>query len=62
MALEPNFLVKLCEAKRYDDAMDMNLLSCIECGACAYICPARIDHIKTFQLTKRVYKALKGRK
>jgi len=62
MALEPNFLVKLCEAKRYDDAVDMNLLSCIECGACAYICPARIDHIKTFQLTKRVYKALKGGK
>jgi len=62
MALEPNFLVKLCEAKKYDDAVDMNLLSCIECGACAYICPARIDHIKTFQLTKRVYKALKGGK
>ncbi len=62
MALEPNFLVKLCEAKKYDEAVEMNLFSCIECGACAYICPARIDHVKTYQLAKRVYSTLKGRK
>lgn len=39
--LIPAELGKLCEFKRFEEAVEMNLFNCIECGVCAYVCPAK---------------------
>lgn len=38
----PNFLGKLCEFGRYEEAAARHdLYTCIECGLCSYVCPSR---------------------
>lgn len=39
--LVPSELGKLCEYQQFTAARDMDLFHCIECGVCAYVCPAR---------------------
>jgi len=49
MGLEPYLLAVLAEKKRYEDCETERILDCIECGSCAYICPAGrplLDHIR----------------
>ncbi|SHH21914.1 electron transport complex subunit RsxC [Thermosipho atlanticus] len=62
MGLQPYLLDLLGKKRRYDDAVQIGLLDCIECGSCSYICPAKIEHVKTIKLAKKVYKALRGGK
>ncbi|MCL4408068.1 MAG: 4Fe-4S binding protein [Thermotogae bacterium] len=33
-------------------------MDCIECGSCAYVCPANIDHVKAFKTAKLVVRTL----
>ncbi len=40
MSLMPNFLGICGENKAYDEAEPYHALDCIECGCCAYVCPA----------------------
>ena len=35
-----------------DNAVDCGMMDCIECGSCAYVCPARIPLVAQFRLTK----------
>jgi len=62
LRLEPNVLVKLVKARKYDQAVERGLLYCCECGTCTFVCPSRIEHVKHFKLGKKVYNALKGGK
>ena len=39
--IQPSELGKLCEFQRFEDAAEADLFHCIECGVCAYVCPAR---------------------
>ncbi|MBN1348602.1 electron transport complex subunit RsxC [candidate division KSB1 bacterium] len=41
MGLMPNLLGTYCEYKKFDEAKQAGILDCIECGSCAYICPAK---------------------
>ena len=34
------------------DVYKRQMLDCIECGSCAYVCPARIPLVAQFRLTK----------
>ena len=40
------------EKRMWDEAEGLNLMDCIECGSCAYVCPARIPLVAQFRLTK----------
>jgi len=60
--LQPYLLDLLGKKKRYDEAAQIGLLDCIECGSCTYICPAKVEHVKTIKLAKKVYRALRGGK
>lgn len=62
MGLQPYLLYLLGNKRKYDQAVDEGLMACIECGACAYVCPSKIDHVRVIKLTKRVYQALRGGK
>lgn len=60
MGLQPYLLYLLSNKRKYDEAVSEGLMSCIECGACAYICPSKIDHVRAIKLAKKVYQALRG--
>jgi electron transport complex protein RnfC len=35
-----------------DEAAKLGLLDCIECGACTFVCPARIKLVQRFRVGK----------
>ncbi len=41
--LMPYYLYMLSKAGQYKECQEYLLDSCIECGACSYVCPSRID-------------------
>jgi electron transport complex protein RnfC len=41
------------EADDLDEAVKTGLLDCIECGSCAYMCPARIKLTQRFRAGKQ---------
>lgn len=48
-----NMLVRVCEAKQYEDAADKyDLWSCIDCGLCSFVCVARIPVYQYIRLAK----------
>ena len=40
MQLMPGILSVQIENERFDDAQNWHVMDCIECGCCAYTCPA----------------------
>ena len=40
MGIEPLMFDRLAANKQYDEMAEYNLMDCIECGSCNYICPA----------------------
>lgn len=50
--LVPNELSITCEAGDFDLAMERNILDCIECGVCTYVCPARRPIVHLIKLGK----------
>ena len=36
----------------------LNVMDCIECGSCNYICPARLHLVQSFRVTKGELRAL----
>ena len=40
------------EKRRWDEAEGLNLMDCIECGSCNYICPARVPLVQSFRTAK----------
>lgn len=50
--LEPFALSEHIRNTEYQEAKKMHLLDCMECGCCAYICPARIPLLDYFKLGK----------
>lgn len=50
--LLPSDFSIMIQAGRFDDAKAINLLDCIECGICTYICPARRPIVQWIKLAK----------
>jgi len=62
MTLLPNTLARLIEYKMFDEAHKLGVLDCIECGACAFVCPSKIRHVHHFKYGKlEVTKMLKSK-
>ena len=40
------------KAKEYDKAEEYDLFDCIECGACAYVCPSEIPLVHYYRQAK----------
>jgi electron transport complex protein RnfC len=41
MLLQPNLLGVYCEHGLFDEAEKLDILTCLECGCCVYVCPAK---------------------
>jgi electron transport complex protein RnfC len=52
MFLLPNFLADYAEHGKFEEACQIGLLDCIECGACAYVCASKRDLIQLIKLAK----------
>lgn len=59
MFLMPNYIVKSVNRRDWEDSDRWGARDCFECGCCAYVCPARIDHVKYVRTAKREIAALK---
>ena len=52
MHLMPNYLAQYAQARRYEDAAKMNVMSCVECGTCSYNCPAGVQIVQYIRVAK----------
>ena len=52
MHLLPIYMNVYGKQEDLDNAVDCGMMDCIECGSCAYVCPARIPLVAQFRLTK----------
>ena len=50
--LMPYYLYQLSKAEQYEQCKEYLIDSCVECGACAYVCPSRIDLISHLKRAK----------
>ena len=57
MHLMPNYLTQYAQARRYDDAAKMNVMSCVECGTCSYNCPAGVQIVQYIRVAKGALRA-----
>jgi len=55
MKLVPSRIATLVEHQRIDEAHNMGLLDCIECGTCAFVCPAKRNLVHYIKLGKALW-------
>lgn len=59
MGLMPSMLVALIRKKKFEACLDYNIMSCDECGCCAYVCPSKIPIIQLVKEAKTVLSSKK---
>ena len=52
MKLVPVQIADYVERNRFNEAKELGVLDCIECGSCAYVCPARRNLVHLFKHAK----------
>ncbi len=52
MGLMPTEIFKYVKGKKFDAAEEYGVLDCIECGCCAYVCPAKIPLVHYLKFGK----------
>lgn len=52
MHLMPNYLTQYAQARAYEEAEKMNVMSCVECGTCSYNCPAGVQIVQYIRVAK----------
>jgi H+/Na+-translocating ferredoxin:NAD+ oxidoreductase subunit C len=59
MGLNPTTLFKYIDHSEYENAENIGLMDCKECGSCGYVCLARIPLIQGMRLGKRMLRTKK---
>jgi Na+-translocating ferredoxin:NAD+ oxidoreductase subunit C len=57
--LMPVVINRYIKYKRFKDAVNSGLVYCKECGACSWVCPAKIPLVQNFRMAKDVSDKLK---
>lgn len=52
MHLMPSYLGLLASQKKYELAESFNIMSCVECGTCSYICPGNVPIVQYIRAAK----------
>ena len=50
--LNPSQLGSLARSAKYEEMLGLNIMDCIECGACSYVCPSNIPLVQRFRVSK----------
>jgi len=62
MFLLPSAIGILCERHRFEEAKDLGLLDCVECGCCTYVCPAGRPMVHMYKFGKVELRKLQQKK
>ena len=54
MRLSPALIVRELKAGNIEKAKSFGLMDCIECGCCAFVCPAKVNLIQRIRLGKNI--------
>ena len=54
MRLSPALIVRELKAGNIEKAKSFGLMDCIECGCCAFVCPAKVNLIQRIRLGKGI--------
>ncbi len=57
MKLLPVHMDQNVRDENYEEAERLGVMSCIECGACTYVCPAKRMLTQSFRMGKKVIAA-----
>lgn len=57
VGLFPNMMYSYVQVNDLDNAKKIGVEDCIECGACSYICPSKIQLVSYFKSAKMNLKA-----
>ncbi len=52
MSLQPQDLYWYSKSNNLEKALEYNLLDCIECGCCTYVCPSHIPLVQYYRYAK----------
>ena len=52
MHLMPLYMHMYAEKRAWHELEGYNIMDCMECGSCNYICPARIHLVQSFRMAK----------
>ncbi len=50
--LNPSRLGMLARVGHYEEMLEFNLMDCMECGSCSYVCPSNIPLVQRFRVAK----------
>ncbi len=59
--LNPSQLGMLSRVGRFADMLDYNIMDCIECGSCSYVCPSNIPLVQRFRVAKAMLREKQAR-
>ena len=54
MFLNPSTLGLLAKKGMYEEMLEENLLDCMECASCSYVCPSGIPLVQSFRVAKAI--------
>lgn len=57
MSLSPVLMVRVLKAGNLEKAKRYGLMDCIECGCCAFVCPAHVKIVQRVRLGKNLVRA-----
>ncbi|MGP1455351.1 MAG: electron transport complex subunit RsxC [Treponema sp.] len=57
--LMPVLMIRALKANNLETAVRCGLMDCVECGACSFICPARIKLVQRFKVGKQILRDAK---
>ncbi len=60
--LAPVLIVRALKSGNLEEAVRCGLMDCVECGTCAYTCPARIKLVQRFKVGKQILREEKQKK
>lgn len=58
VGLLPTTLVKFIKAERWEYLEKFNIMDCIECGCCSYICPSKIPIVQLIKWGKNEFRKI----
>jgi electron transport complex protein RnfC len=59
--LNPSTLGALARAAKYEEMLDYNIMDCMECGSCSYVCPSNIPLVQRFRVAKGLLREKQAR-
>ena len=62
MGLLPTTLAKLVKKEKWDKLVEFNIMDCIECGCCTYVCPSKIPIVQLIKWGKNELRRLQSQK